>query len=307
MSLSLEQLRNAFKKETTTGGRLNNYYPFHLMQTGEQATIRFLPDANKSNPLGFLVERRTHTLTINGQKRNVPCRSNYGEDCPICKVSSAYYNANDKENGKRYWRKLQYLAQVLVVENPLPTKDGEESATGTVKIVTINPQLHTVIKAAFESGELESIPYNFEDGTDFIIRKDQQGDYASYIMSRFKKRESALDDEQVEYVLSEMKDLSTFLPKCPSLEEVEALLNADITGEEYKVDAAPAARQPDPENDEAVQEAMERLRARKAASVASDEFDDDVPPAVTSKPAVEAEDDGEDDIIAQLKRRRQGN
>lgn len=308
MSLSLDQLRSAFKKDTTTntGNGLGNYYPFHKMQTGESSTVRFLPDLNAENPMGFLVEKRTHTLTVNGQKRNVPCRTMYGEDCPICKVSSAYYKANDTVNGKKYWRKLQYVGQALIVDSPIPVKDGEEAATGSVKLMTINPQLYKVIKEAFESGDLENIPFDYDMGTNFIIKKDQQGEYASYILSKFAKRETALDDDTIEFVKSQLKDLSTILPKCPDLAEVEALLEADMTGAEYSANTQTRTQESSGSDDDAeMQAAMERMRSRRAAAVS--DADDAAParPVATAAPAASGDDDDDDDdIIAQLKARR---
>ena len=313
MALSLDALRSAFKKDTnanTGSNGLADYYPFHKMQTGESSTVRFLPDGNSNNPLGFLVEKRTHTLTLNGQKRNVPCLSMYGDDCPICKVSQAYYKANDTTNGKKYWRKLQYIAQALVVDSPIPVKDGEEAYVGAVKRMTINPQLYKVIKEAFESGDLENIPFDYELGTNFIIKKDQQGEYASYILSKFAKRESALDDDTIDFVKGQLKDLATTLPKKPDLAEVEAMLEADMTGAEYKAGGtarqAPAAASEDDDAD--MQAAMEKLRNRRQAAVADDEDDVPAPAPRKAAPVVESndEDDDDDDIIAQLKARRKG-
>lgn len=305
MSLSLDQLRSAFKKDTTTTNTgMGNYFPFHKMQTGESSTVRFLPDLNKENPMGFLVEKRTHTLMINGQRRNVPCRTTYGEDCPICKVSSAYYKAGDTTNGKKYWRKLQYVGQAFIIDSPIPAANGEESATGTVKLMTINPQLYKVIKAAFESGDLENIPFDYEMGTNFIINKDQQGEYASYIMSKFAKRETALDDETIEFVKGELKDLATILPKCPDLSEVEAMLEADMTGAEYKA-GTPARSDNDSNDDDAeMQAAMERMRTRRAAAAEEDEPAPTPTRSVAPASADFDDEDDDDDIIAQLKARR---
>ena len=98
MALSLEQLRSAFKQPERAGNNLpNNYYPFWNMKNGESATVRFLPDANQDNPYGFLVERLTHVLEINGERKTVPCLHMYGEDCPICAVSKAYYDDEDQK------------------------------------------------------------------------------------------------------------------------------------------------------------------------------------------------------------------
>lgn len=309
MSLSLEQLRSAFKKDAKTegGGNQNNYFPFHKMQMGESATVRFLPDADKSNPMGFLVEKRSHKLKINGQDRTIPCLTTYGDECPICKVSAAYYKADDKVNGKKYWRKLQYTAQVLVVDSPIPPEAGEPAANGQVKLMTINPQLYKVIKEAFESGDLENIPYQYDVGTNFIIKKDQQGEYASYIMSKFAKRETQLDDDTIEFVTAALKELSTTLPRKPERAEIEAMLEAEMTGSEYKAGAATqSAPQAPAEDDADMQAALNRMRAQRAAAVADDEDEDDVivapKPVVTQAAATEVDDD--DDIIAQLRARR---
>lgn len=308
MSLSLEQLRSAFKKDTKTegGGNQNNYFPFHKMQMGESATVRFLPDADKSNPMGFLVEKRSHKLKINGQDRTIPCLTTYGDECPICKVSAAYYKADDKVNGKKYWRKLQYTAQVLVVDSPIPPEAGEPAANGQVKLMTINPQLYKVIKEAFESGDLENIPYQYDVGTNFIIKKDQQGEYASYIMSKFAKRETALDDETIEFVTAALKELSTTLPRKPERAEIEAMLEAEMTGSEYKAgaatQAAPAAAA---EDDADMAAALTRMRAQRAAAIAADEDEDDVVvQKPTPAPVAVVESDDDDDIIAQLRARR---
>jgi len=309
MTLSLDQLRSAFKKDTTAntnGGGRNDYFPFHKMQTGESATVRFLPDADKSNPMGFLVEKRSHKLKINGQDRTIPCLTTYGDECPICKVSAAYYKANDKTNGKKYWRKLQYIAQVLVVDSPIAPEAGEQSATGQVKLMTINPQLYKVIKEAFESGDLENIPFDYELGTNFIIKKDQQGEYASYIMSKFAKRESALDDQTIEFVEGNLKTLSETLARKPERAEVEAMLEAEMTGTEYKASGAPAAAQVSEDDDADMQAAMARMRAARASKHADDE-DEDAAPVVKATPAPVAtsdDEDDDDDIIAQLRARR---
>ena len=53
MSLSIDQLRAAFKTDETRQSRPNNYYPFWDMKEGERAVIRFLPDKDPENPLGL--------------------------------------------------------------------------------------------------------------------------------------------------------------------------------------------------------------------------------------------------------------
>ena len=232
---SLEELRAAYKKDDAKTSRPNNYYPFWNMKEGEQCIIRFLPDADEDNPLGFMVEKLTHTLTLNGERKNVPCLKNYGEDCPICKVSQGYYKEDDKANGKLYWRKKQHIVQALIVEDPLP-KDADTGETheGKVRAVSLGFQLFEIIKAAFEGGELDEIPYAYEGGCNFIIKKSKQGEYASYsVGSNFARKATDLDEDEIAVATDGMVELTSLLPPNPGIDKVEAMLEAALTGGEY--------------------------------------------------------------------------
>jgi hypothetical protein len=239
MSLSIEELRSAFKQEDTQSNRPNNYYPFWTMKVGEQAVVRFLPDANQENPLGFMVEKLKHSLMINGEKKTIPCLKMYGEDdCPICAVSSAYYKADDKVNGKKYWRNKQHLVQALIIEDPLPANsETQETYEGKVCVLALGFQLFNIIKEAFESGELDEIPYAYKDGCNFIIKKSKQGDYDTYAVgSKFTRKTSSLDEDEIAFVEEELLELNTLLPAHPTFEKLEAMLEAELSGNSYEED-----------------------------------------------------------------------
>lgn len=257
-NLTMDQLRAAFKKTEKQTKLPNNYYPFWDMKVNESATVRFLPDKNTQNPLGFIIEKKQHTLMINGQKRKVACLDMYGEKCPICQVSRDYYKIDDKDNGKKYYRSVQYIAQAIIVENPLPTKEGEDDPVGKVRLLALGPQIYKIIKDSFESGELDELPYHFENGTDFVIKKDKQGEYSSYSLSKFSRRERALDEDTIANL--KLTDLVTVLPKNPGLEKVTAMLEADMTGSSYVEEGTTA--------DDVDDEASDQTPVNRAASSA---------------------------------------
>lgn len=246
-TFTLDQLKSAFTKPENEGSNLpNNYYPFWNMKDGQSCTVRFLPDANAENPFGFMVEKLMHTLEINGERKSIPCGKMYGDDCPICKLSSEYYKKDDKINGKKYWRKKQYITQALIVHDPLDPGDDGETHEGKIRYLTLGYQIYNVIKAAFESGELEEIPFAFEGGCDFIITKSKQGDYPNYAVgSRFARKATDLTADQIALVESNIIDLSTLLPKDPGQEKLQGMLEAAVTGGTYddgsNQSAAPAA------------------------------------------------------------------
>lgn len=313
----LAALRAQYGSQDTnnTGTRdqfTKSFYPFWNMKTGQRCVIRFLPDRNDQNPRGFMVEKVFHNLTIAGQKKTVPCLSMYGDDCPVCKVSQEYYKAKDDVNGKKYWRKKQYIAQALVLEDPLPpdATTGDTHA-GQVRYITLSYQIYNIIKEAFASEDdpLEGVPYDFEEGYDFIIKRTEQGQYASYATgTKFHSKQRALGEDELIVANDGMADLSTLLPKHPGLEKVQAMLNADLNGEEY--DDGKSAKQPRSSQDEETSQPA-RPAAKPAAKVAAVEEDDPPfePTKSTAKPAAKAvtADDGSSDVdemLAAIRSRR---
>lgn len=271
---------------TQTSGFTNNYYPFWNMKAGEKAIIRFLPDKNEDNPRGFLVEKVFHNLEINGQRRSIPCLSMYGEDCPICKISQAYYKVKDDINGKKYYKNRQNIAQILVVEDPLPADESSgEKHTGKLRYVTLSYQIYNIIKEALSSDEIDNWPDDYENGYDFIIKKTEQGGYASYAVgTKFANKPRALTETELSVVYESLIDLSTLLPKNLGEEKVQAMLDAEMNGNEYhdenkfvpstptpvksKVTPTVAANDEEEDEDEEVnpdvQEMLEKIRNRRA-------------------------------------------
>jgi hypothetical protein len=297
---SLKELKGIFEQEAPQGERSslpNNYYPFWDMKANQKAVIRFLPDANQDNPRGFLVEKVFHNLTINGQRKMVPCLSMYGEDCPICKISQEYYKAKDDVNGKKYWKKKQYMAQVLVVEDPLtPDANTGENHEGKVRLVSLGFQIYNIIKEAFTSDELESVPYAFETGYDFIIKKTEQGQYASYAVgTKFQNRPRALTEEEISVVEEGLIELNTLLPKNPGIEKVQAMLNAELNGEEYR-------------DDNGFSDKDDVAPARATAKTAPAPQPTRAAPAAEPVPDAEASggDADVDDMLAAIRARRAG-
>ena len=289
MALSLEQLTAAFKKENTSESRPSNYYRFWDMKDGEQAKVRFLPDANTENPFGFMVEKLMHTLQINGESKSVPCLKMYGEDCPICKVSSAYYKDEGKDsvNGKKYWRKKQHILQALIVEDPLPADpETGETAEGKVKLLNLSYQIYNVIKIAFEKEELDEIPYFFKGGCDFIINKTTSGEYPKYdVGSGFARRSSDLTEDEIALVEDVSVDLSTLLPVNPGLEKVEAMLMAALSGGSYEDSAQPTG-EPAPAAKATTVESAPATKAKveEASSAEFDEDKDDILAMIRARP-----------------------
>ncbi len=231
----LAALKAAFdKKGSSTGGGDQNwklFYPFWKMADGSTATVRFLPDLDPDNALGFLVENLQHELVINGNKKKVPCLKMHNESCPICDLSRKYYDEKNEDMGKRYYRKKSYIGQVIVVESPI---DHDQSKL--VKLIDFGPAIFKQIQAAFGRGDLDEAPYEFKGGYNFRIEKTKNGQYASYTTSSFAPKQTDLDDKVIESL--ELFNLADYRGEKLDVATVEALLVADQTGQAYDGDGA---------------------------------------------------------------------
>jgi hypothetical protein len=223
----LEALKSAFDKKNNTNQAEQSwklFYPFWKMPDDSIAVVRFLPDLDEDNALGFLVENLQHELVINGQRKKVPCLSMHGEDCPICALSRKYYDEQNEAMGKKYYRKKSYIGQVLVIESPI-----EHDQSQLVKLIDFGPQVFTQIQAAFRSGDLEDAPYEFKGGYNFRFRKTKTGSgQNSYATSNFAPKQTDIDDEIIEQL--KLFNLADYRGKKLDHATIEAMLVADQTG-----------------------------------------------------------------------------
>ena len=225
----LDALKGAFEKKNAGGGGDQSwklFYPFWKIPEDSQAVVRFLPDLDEDNNLQFLVEKLEHELVVNGQKKRVPCLTMFGEECPICALSRQYYDEKNDEMGKKYYRKKSYIGQIIVVESPI-----EHDQAQLVKLIEFGPAVFKQIQAAFQSGDLEEVPYEFKGGYNFRIKKTKSGQYASYSTSSFAPKQSSLDEDVIEQI--NLYNLADFRGQKPDRATVEALLVADQTGASF--------------------------------------------------------------------------
>lgn len=290
---SLADLAAAFTSKTSESSgnpTWKLFFPFWKAEVDTVSTVRFLPDADEANPMGFLVENLTHDLTINGKREKVACLKMYGEDCPICELSARFYDKKsaeyNEELGKQFYRKKAYIGQVLVVDSPI-----EHDADQLVKLIEFGPQVFKQIQAAFQSGDLEAAPFELKGGYNFRFRKTKTGSgQNSYTTSNFAPKQTDVADD----VIAAMNLYNLVDYRTPKTERaaVEAMLVAASTGSTYegggssegsseeaapapKAVAKPAAPAPTTTAEETAPAAggkmsvVEQLRARAAAAKAA--------------------------------------
>lgn len=253
MALTLAEIRAKLLEQASkgTGGNSNStdnlVYPHWDIPEGTTAKLRFVPDADQSNPY-FWVERAMIRLPFAGIKGQadskivtvqVPCIEMWPEMgvCPIlAEVRPWFKDKSLEEMGRKYWKKKSYLMQGFVRENPLKDDSSEPS---TLRRFVMSPQIFTLVKAALMDPELENLPTDYQQGLDFMVKKTSKGGYADYTTSTWARKETPLSAEELAAVESSLHNLSTFLPKKPTAEELvimKEMFEASVDGQAYDPD-----------------------------------------------------------------------
>jgi len=229
---------------TQTGGD-NAIYPFWNISEGTSATMRFLPDGDPNNTF-FWTERQMIRLQFPGIKGGemkpttvqVPCMEMWGEQCPVHNEIRPWFKDPSLEDmGRKYWKKRSYIFQGFVVDSPLQEDTTPENP---IRRFIIGPQIFNIIKGALMDPDMENIPTDYVNGTDFRLTKTTKGQYADYSTSKWARKERSLDENELAAVDTHgLFDLKDFLPKKPTAEEVDVIYNMfqdSVNGELYDND-----------------------------------------------------------------------
>jgi hypothetical protein len=306
--LTVEELRAKFKaksqgKREFTGS--SDVYPHWNLDIEGSSIVRILPDKNEDNENFYFVERLEHKLSIEGTDRKISCMKMYGEKCPICELSSKYYKAEGKDSvqGKYYYFKRTNLLKALIIKDGIDyeaANNSGESVAGQVKTLQFTYQLKQVIDNAIGSNEeelaLQAVPWDMDEGYNFIIKKGKQGQYDSYHSSSFSNKVSAISESLREVAEEGIVDLKTLLPANPGIDKVQALLEQHLgtyEGDEEEEEEEEEAPTPRPRRVVDEEEAAPAIPKRTRPVVEAEEEEEEAAPAPKRKRVVEAVEEEE--------------
>lgn len=224
-----------------SGGGDNSIYAFWNIPEGSTAVLRFLPDADESNTF-FWRERQIINIPFAGVKGGeskqvvvkVPCVEMWGDTCPVHAVIRPWFKDPRMEDmGRKYWKKRSYLFQGTVPTNPL----ADDVSENPIRRFIINPSIFGIIKSALMNPEMEELPTDYIQGTDFRLVKTSKGGYADYSTSTWARKERSLNEQELGAIAQHgLYNLNDFLPKKPNAEELNAIVEmfeASVDGELY--------------------------------------------------------------------------
>lgn len=228
-----KKLDQQLNKNRPSGNRDNSVFPHWNAPDGSVTTLRFLPDGNEDNVF-FWLEKQAINLTFNGIKGTdhndvvtvqVPCVDMWKpKSCPITQEISPWFNTDMDEIARKYWKKRSYLFQGFVIDSDL---DEDETPENPIRRFIMSKSLFKIIQdSILDTAMFEDLPTDYNNGTNFRIKKTKNGNYADYSTSQWDRRESALTEDQLKAIDENgLYNLSDYLPSRPSEEGLEVMFD----------------------------------------------------------------------------------
>ena len=175
------------------------------------AVIRFLP-APKDESLPWAKVWNHAFQGPTGQWYIENSLTTLGQNDPVSEMNSAYWNSgveSDKEIARRQKRKLQYYANIYVVEDPAnPENEGKVFLYRFGK--KIFDKCMEAMQPAFKD-ETPVNPFDFWEGANFKLKIRKVDGYWNYDKSEFGAAEALFDnDDKLEDVWGKQYSLEEF-------------------------------------------------------------------------------------------------
>jgi hypothetical protein len=223
------------------------------------------------------------------------CPTTLGRKCPVCADNNKLWNsgiAADKDLARKRKRKLQFISNILVLEDPAHPENN-----GKVFLFKFGAKIHgkimELIEPEFPDAQ-PSNPFDLWEGADFKLKAQSVAGYQNYDKSSFDEASELFpgDDEKKEEVWTKEYSLVEFTGEgqFKNYEELESQFNKALTGTgnaPRTAEDAVKAQLEGPTTEEVKEVAQTVASTRKAAPKAAK-------PA--PKPEPETAPDDEDDI-----------
>ena len=248
-----QSIKDALASSESKGSATFN----EIMQTkvGNTFTVRLLPFAKDPSKTFFHYYNHGWNSFATGQYVQTLSPQTFGERDPIAEERFKVLRTGSEEEKEKMQaiRRLEkWLVNVYVIDDPVNPDNN-----GKVKILRYGKQLQKIITEAIEGEDAEEFgPRIFdlgEEGVNFKIKVEQQGDFPTYVSSRFTTagKIDVSEDKQKEIYDSAFNLTEVFTQK--SYDELKDMLNEHYyckTEEETPVTSAPeptaAPAEPEP-------------------------------------------------------------
>ena len=205
----------------------SNYNEILTCKPGNTYTIRLLPFAKSPKDTFFHYYNHGWVSFATGQYVQALSPQTFGERDPIAEErfrASRMGTEEEKEKAKAIRRIEKWLVNCYVIDDPTNPDNN-----GKVKMLRYGKQLHKIITEAIEGEDAEEFgPRIFDlgaEGVNFKVKVEQQGDYPTYVSSRFTTAGKIdLSEDQQKEVYENVFTLTDVFP-LRSCDELKGMLD----------------------------------------------------------------------------------
>lgn len=200
-----------------------------IMQTkpGNTYTVRLLPDGKSPADTFFHYYNMGWNSFATGQYVQALSPQTFGERCPISEERfrlSRTGSDEEKEKASALRRTEKWLVNVYVVDDPTNPENN-----GKVKMLRYGKQIQKIISEAIEGEDAAEFGARIfdlgDDGVNFKVKCEQQGDYPTYVSSRFTGAGKLnLSEDQQKDIYGQTHTLKETFP-IKSTDELTEMLN----------------------------------------------------------------------------------
>lgn len=219
-----DSIKGALQKNAVQSGA-KNILKFEKDKT---YTVRLIPNIQNPEKTFFHYYTYDWSSFSTGQYTTVLSPATFGQRCPVTENKYRILrNGTDEEKHKANLlrRNERWLVNAYVVDDPVNPENN-----GTLKIVRYGKQLHKIISDAIDGEGSEDFGARIfdlsENGVNLKIKSEQQGDYITYVSSKFTmpKKIDGLSDSKAEEIYNSVFDLSSVV-QTKSNEELLQILD----------------------------------------------------------------------------------
>ena len=217
-----DSIKQALTSQPKTGGVGD------ILRTtaGNSYEVRLLPCIKNPDKTFFHYYSHGWTSFATGQYVNALSPQTWGDRDPIGEVRYQHYRSGspaEREKSSNILRSEKWLVNAYIVNDPV-------HPDGTIKVIRFGKQLHKIIMDAIEGDDSDQFGARIFDlsknGCSFRIRVDKQGEFPSYVTSRFLMPTEIkdLDQAKAQELYDNVHDLEEVLPR-KSNEELVQMVN----------------------------------------------------------------------------------
>jgi len=219
-----DQIKSALNKDQNQNA--GKYREIMKLEPGNTYTVRLIPNVEDPSKTFFHYYTTGWESFSTGRYISNISPNTWNEKDPILDARNAlskHGTDEEKEKSKKILRTERWLANVYVVNDPTNPDNN-----GKVKLVRYGKQIHKIVMDAIEGDDSDDFGAKIfdlsEDGCNLKIKCERQGDYPTYVSSRFAAPSKLTGVDDVDELYGKAHDLESVFP-ARSFEELKGVLS----------------------------------------------------------------------------------